>query len=1076
MKRDLSNLLVSLLFVALCSVITLGQETTGSVDITVKDAAGAVVPSVSLTLSSAGGSTGFKRTVTANDSGFARIIQVPPGKYIVTAAAISGFVEKATDVFEVGLGRTTPLTVEMTTELLGATVEVTSEVSPLDVTDTKIQTSISSAAAELLPKSLNVDSVLKFSPATNPEPRGGGFQIDGASGSENTFIIDGQEVTNNITGNWDANSRLPFSMIQEVQVKSSGFEAEYGGATGGVINQTTKGGGNEFRGEFGVRMRTSKLEPLERTILRSNFGVPEEYPSRYSQYNEFNPVAALGGPIWRNRVWFFVNYSPQSFYQRRELLFRDPTSRLLTGRSDIYFFEQRKEATFGRIDAQPFNRLRLTGTYNWNPITQTGALPSFASEVSQTVTLPPSVLGARGGRQNSTNFTGSGTYSVTNSLIVTARAGHYFLNEKLGTYGQGDRSVPTIGCANVPLSSAQFPANFGCVRGGGNGAPFVNATPFDVTTRNQYDADATYLFNAFGRHELKGGYQNNTIANDVVSGRNDQISLRWGTGPLSTVGAISGRQIPTAPGASGSGALTLFETAGSVSSSNEAVYVQDKWQPTNRLTLNLGLRTERENVPSYADGLPGIEFSFRSKLAPRLGAAYDLTGDGKTKVSAFYGLFYDRFKLELPRGSFGGDLFHTVYFDLFPTDTLANINRNTIFGGGAPIPGGSCPTGTLTPVFGRVRCDLDFRVPSNTGGPLTQVGGIDPDIKPFQQREITFTFERQLSRNYLMSVRYTRKQVLHAIEDAGFPNEEGSEYYIIGNPGEGLHKEQADMFGTLAPKAIRQYDALEIRLDKAFANRYFFNASYTFSRLYGNYSGLASSDEEGRLSPNVNRYFDQPHAGFTVTGGPDTGRLGTDRPHRFKLYGAYSLSWSQLGLWNAHTTDFQVFTTAMSGTVITSFVNINNISQIILDRRGDQGRTPTFTQTDFAVNHSFKFGADNRFTLKGDVDILNVFNQSIITNLGLNPSGQGGNLINTQIFDVLNPAFMLITPAQTTACQSAPSPAQCRLITAYGTFQQQGSPEILAAARGSLGANPFYNYPSARQGKRTVRFGLRLLF
>jgi hypothetical protein len=188
------------------------------------------------------------------------------------------------------------------------------------------------------------------------------------------------------------------------------------------------------------------------------------------------------------------------------------------------------------------------------------------------------------------------------------------------------------------------------------------------------------------------------------------------------------------------------------------------------------------------------------------------------------------------------------------------------------------------------------------------------------------------------------------------------------------------------------------------------------------------------------------------------------------------LGWDQFGLWKANTTDFEVFTTAQSGTLITSFVQINNIAQIILDRRGDQGRTPTFTQTDFAVRHSVKFGRDNRFILRGDVDILNVFNQGIITNLGLNPSGQGGNIINTQNFSVLDARYGLISPAQATTCAASPSPAQCRLVAAYSTFQQQGSPLLLEDARGALGHNNFYNYPSARQAKRTIRFGLRLLF
>ena len=96
---------------------------------------------------------------------------------------------------------------------------------------------------------------MKIAPSTRPEPLNGGFQVDGASGSENTFIIDGQEVTHFRTGVLRANDNLPFSLVQEVQIKSSGFEAEFGGATGGVINVVTKGGGNEWHGEFGSRFR-----------------------------------------------------------------------------------------------------------------------------------------------------------------------------------------------------------------------------------------------------------------------------------------------------------------------------------------------------------------------------------------------------------------------------------------------------------------------------------------------------------------------------------------------------------------------------------------------------------------------------------------------------------------------------------------------------------------------------------------------------------------------------------------------------------------------------------------------------
>jgi hypothetical protein len=629
------------------------------------------------------------------------------------------------------------------------------------------------------------------------------------------------------------------------------------------------------------------------------------------------------------------------------------------------------------------------------------------------------------------------------------------------------------------LSPVEFPPGFGCTRTSPNNTNGVTAfgnVLYDATFRNQWDVDATYLFSGMGRHEMKGGYQRNGIGNKVQEQTTDVFTLRSGSAGLATIAAFSGRSIPSTPGAIGSGKLSIFETSGNVTSKNEALFIQDKWQPTNRLTLNLGVRIERENVPSYAPGLPGMNFSWSSKLAPRLGAAYDLTGDGKTKISGFYGLFYDRFKLTLPRGSFGGDVFHDFYFELFPGDTMAAINRNLIFGAGAPVPGGICPLNTPGTVYGRVRCDVDNRVSSNSGGPLTEVGGIDPHIKPFQQREITFTFQRQLSRNYLFSSRYTRKQVLHAIEDAGFPNSAGSEYYIIGNPGEGLYKEQADMFGTLAPKPQRQYDALELRLDRTYANNYYFNVNYTFSRLYGNYGGLASSDEEGRLDPNVERYFDQPQAGFTVAGGPDNGRLATDRPHVLKAYGAYSLNWSRFGLWKSHTTDFEVFTTASSGSLITSFANVNGIEQIILTKRGDQGRTPLFTQTDFAVRHTFKFGRDGKYQIKADVDVINVFNQYIVTNLGLNPDGQGGNIIANINFNPLDTSYGLISAAEITACNATASPTQCKLITAYRRFQTGGSAHMLEVAQNPANRNPFYDVPSSYQAKRQIRYGIRFIF
>src|SRR5262249_8361613 len=152
--------------------------------------------------------------------------------------------------------------------------------------------------------------------------------------------------------------------------------------------------------------------------------------------------------------------------------------------------------------------------------------------------------------------------------------------------------------------------------------------------------------------------------------------------------------------------------------------------------------------------------------------------------------------------------------------------------------------------------------------------------------------EHELFRNWLLSLRYTHKNVEHAIEDAGFPNSQGSEAYIIGNPGEGLQAQVSSQLGyAKTTKPQRRYDALAIRFDRRFATSSLVHLNYTYSRLYGNYSGLASSDESGRVTPNVNRFFDLPQVGFTASGTPDNGLLATDRPHVFNAYGGYDFKW-----------------------------------------------------------------------------------------------------------------------------------------------------------------------------------------
>ena len=370
-----------------------------------------------------------------------------------------------------------------------------------------------------------------------------------------------------------------------------------------------------------------------------------------------------------------------------------------------------------------------------------------------------------------------------------------------------------------------------------------------------------------------------------------------------------------------------------------------------------------------------IKFGWGSKISPRIGGAFDLLGNGKTKVFASWGWFYDRFKYELPRGSFGGDFYRRDYFEILPARGVAytSYTPGNILGSSTDPIGGSCP-GPNAPIWpgGYSICQFDFRIATNiAGADIFDSGAVDPNLKAARQSEYTFGVEHQLAANTVIAGRYTHKNVDRAIEDVGVVNGQGSEAYIIANPGFGLVCEVATSGGTPCPKAQRKYDAVEVRFDRRTA-KYFFNGSYTWSRLFGNYSGLASSDESGRSSPNVNRFFDLPPLGFNANGQPDNGLLATDRTHVFKAYGGYSFDWAGNGI---NKTTVSAFTTFESGTPLTTIYNLYNLGTTILNSRGDLGRTPMFTETDFSVSHRYKFGRDARFTFEPYVDIRNLFDE-----------------------------------------------------------------------------------------------------
>ena len=1067
MKRSILRYSLFILPVLFVLTLTLAaQETTAGLQGVVKDQSGAVVAGANVEIIS-NALIGEKKTET-DTSGFYRFAALPPGSYTVTVTA-KGFKVSRRDGISLDAGRLPTLDIQLEVGQASEVVEVSGQAPLVDVTQSKVAVTITQDELEGIPKGRSFQSVIPFAPGARQEPmqskrtdagRLNGFQIDGASDAENVYMSEGLNTSDIYGGGVGVNS--PMEFVQEVQVKSSSFEAEFGGATGGVVNVIQKRGGPKWHGSVFTYYQGNPLSANDSCVNRainsittascnlrlqpgtslnagsvSNLwsdrldGTQEHYIQKQDKWSTVDPGYEIGGPLFSNRLWLFSSYVPSIASVSRTVNFTgsNPGPHTFIQKSTTQFL-------MNRLDYRLSNSVRLFSAWQgaYNRTTGNVNMPRPDSpwgQVNLSAGTDPNTLRQDTGYVNPSNIIQfGGDVSVGSKMVATARYGWFYVNNEDRGKTTGTRylwqSDSTCDPVNNPFGCT-LPAAAQQTVGYAN-IPDNQQSKFDIFERRQFNADVSYFLGRFGgAHNLKGGYALARQAEDVNNTFNTSLVDVWMTGtdqyttasgPTSTVCAAVIAKNPKGLCAGPYGYYILRDgvlTNGNVASNNHSVYIQDGWT-IKGLTINGGVRLDKEFLPPYRPGAESISFGFGQKIAPRIGGAYDLLHNGKVKVYASYGKFFDIMKYSLPRGSFGGDRWHDCVYSLTTPDVTQIIPNNI---GGKFCPDSGQASGSLPGDFIE---NQNWRA-SAPGDPTDPV--VDPHMHPMSTHEYVGGANVEIRHNLALETRYARKRLDYTIEDMSLDDGQ----YYIGNPGSAysqlLHRGLPSAAASESnpallspicsncpnlPKAIRNYDGMEFRLIRRGGAKWFGQLSYTYSRLYGNYAGLNNTyfidGNGGRHEPNNGRAFDLPQMLFDGKGHTVGGPLPTDRPHVISGAGYYRLNWfgheTMFGLNQSFasgapqstclpTVDSQSSCMFVAGQG--NWINFHQdpaTGDIVQDSITSGKRVQWLIQSDVSVTHELKVSKTNEAMRLGiTLNVFNLFNQHAPISLYNSPLAAG---------------------------------------------------------------------------------------
>jgi hypothetical protein len=1005
----------------------MAQETAvrGAISGTVEDPSGAVIAGAKVIVA---GPVDRRETTTGEDGTFfARALT--PGKYTIKVE-MSGFKAAEIKDVEVFVGKTSTIRVVLQPGQITETVTVAATSEGIDVQSTAIGANLNDTLYERLPLARNVTSLFYLAPGVNDGLGSGAANpsISGASGLENLYVADGVNITDSAFGGLGVFSRVygPLAtginqaFIKEVQVKTGGFEPQYGKSTGGIVNIITKSGGRDFHGAFYAYYSPEQFEAERKQP--DDFRINKAGRLLHTIGLDYGLEAGGYVPGFRDKLFWFGSFNP-SFPREVVLAPQDSGLNRLLGEFQI----SRRVLNYA---AKLTYNISQNHTFNasiFGDPTLTNQAPHRTLNIDNLTATSQLKYGTR-------NITGRYNGNLSPTWILNS-------SFSWGFNSFDERNFADLYQITDLTQTAGLPGQRGAFRAVGLGF-------FEPTKSNHYtfDVGTTKQYSFIGSHEFNLGYQ---YEYSTYRGRRER------SGPRFTIPATNASGIPISqlsfgggPDVAGQPSNATFELRiaspsctlcplmripgfrdpqpvflrqnrgefgapnFSTASRYHTGYVLDRWSPSKRFTINLGLRWEQERVEGEA-----IQYSFTGNWSPRIGLTVDPWGDRKTKLYANFGRYHNFLPLDVAERSLTNEL-DFIGARWAPAFVVRSGRREVVLN----------EFGTVTPVL-----DAAHLLTGAAGGTGTAIfvsaqstTGIAAGTKLGYADEFIVGFERELPGGIIFSVRYLDRRLKRIIEDVSGIPPEGANFglnqiYLIANPSrttdlftnpisqtlpptaDPAEAERRgfvpveDTFGRLLgfvkylnpdvagadtpdgkpdgfPDPVHVYQAVEIEFNKRFSHNWMMLANWRIAKLFGNFEGYLRNDN-GQTDPGISSLFDFVEGDFGLLGDQfKPGVLNTDRRHVVNFYAAYTFDRWVKDL------------TLATGIRVQSGIPINdlkahpaylNAGEVPVGGRGALGRTPVTGSVDAHLD--YPFWRTERWKFKVSADFFNVGNSKRVT-------------------------------------------------------------------------------------------------